>query len=513
MRKYIIAFLIVAAGLVLIFNGLSRRSNKNVYAENAFAEHAGDFDTLFNGFKGSVEKDLIRIKDFCSDTLRVRDTLINREFFLKLLDDTEELTTIVFFQERFKVVAQRDGPSLIYAVDSTSRMDVVRWRRFENMKQISSWNESFEQEVEKSYWYKKLLNLNNQFTWFSINEDPDISPEELDSESIYAGYSFLANDSKSIIVLKFSKERLMKVFGSKVRNLSPLLRMKTADGRTLELSASSSMSKSYKDSLDIAITNHFQRFDTLKTGTFNFSFKNEIYWNSFRKFKNESGLSYYLFTVNNKDLSSYSAASESRLYLWIGAVLIFLGLVILAIRKRFFYSLNRMEIPSLSDLLEDDENRYLEFKSSLRWDQRQGKVNPELEKVILKTLSAFGNTDGGILLIGVDDNKNIVGLENDIQSLKKKDTDYFEVHLRNVLHRAMGVKYVSRHIRTEFETLGDGKVVCKIKVATGDEPVFLKFKDKNGNVDEKFFVRSGNSSHEIESIPEINDYINKKFKK
>ena len=60
MRKYIIAFLIVAAGLVLIFNGLSKRSNKNVYAENAFAEHAGDFDTLFNSFKGSVEKDLIR---------------------------------------------------------------------------------------------------------------------------------------------------------------------------------------------------------------------------------------------------------------------------------------------------------------------------------------------------------------------------------------------------------------------------------------------------------------------
>jgi hypothetical protein len=273
------------------------------------------------------------------------------------------------------------------------------------------------------------------------------------------------------------------------------------------------MSKSYKDSLDIAITNHFQRFDTLNTGTFNFSFKNEIYWNSFRKFKNESGLSYYLFTVNNKDLSSYSAASESRIYLWIGAVLTFLGLVILAIRKRFFYSLNRMEIPSLSDLLEDDENRYLEFKSSLRWDHRQGKVNPELEKVILKTLSAFGNTDGGILLIGVDDDKNIVGLENDIQSLKKKDTDYFEVHLRNILHRAMGVKYVSRQIRTEFETLDDGKVVCKIKVIPGDEPVFLKFKDKNGNVDEKFFVRSGNSSHEIESIPEINDYVNKKFKK
>jgi predicted HTH transcriptional regulator len=149
----------------------------------------------------------------------------------------------------------------------------------------------------------------------------------------------------------------------------------------------------------------------------------------------------------------------------------------------------------------------------MRWDQRQGKVNPDLEKVILKTLAAFGNTDGGILLIGVDDEKNVIGLDSDFKSLKKHDSDYYEIHLRNILHKAIGVKYVSKHIRTQFETTDEGKVVCKVRVIAGDEPVFLKFRDKNGNLDEKFFVRSGNSSQEIESIPEINDYINKKWKK
>ncbi len=37
----------------------------------------------------------------------------------------------------------------------------------------------------------------------------------------------------------------------------------------------------------------------------------------------------------------------------------------------------------------------------------------------MKTIAAFGNTDGGIFLIGVDDDKNILGLENDFQTLKK----------------------------------------------------------------------------------------------
>lgn len=315
-----------------------------------------------------------------------------------------------------------------------------------------------------------------------------------------------------MIVLEFSKEKLIDRFGNKVKNLSPLLLVNTADGRKLEFTPASEMKDKYRDSLETAISNHFQRFDSIQTGTFNFSFKNQVFWNSFRRFDKTSGLDHYLFTVDNKNLSSYTAASDARLYLWLGVVLLLIGIALSALRKRFFYRPNRMEMPTLSSLLADDENRYLEFKSSMRWDYRQEKTNPELEKVILKTLAAFGNTDGGILLIGVDDDKNIVGLENDFQTLKKPDSDYYEIHLRNLLHRAMGVKYVSKHIRTQFETTAGEMIVCKIKVISGDEPLFLKVKDKNGKPDEKFYVRSGNSSQEIVSMAEVNDYINKRFK-
>ena len=512
MRKYIIAILFVVAGLISIIFGLSKSSSENVYAENAFARHVKDFDTLFSDFSASVKEDLTRIREAYKDTLRVKDTLGSRNFFLELLNDSEELITIGFFQNNYKVVARRDGPSLIYAVDSTSKMDVVRWQRFENMKQISSWNESFEDEVEKSDWYRKLLNVNDQFTWFGPNDENGNNAPKQEIETIFCGYSYLADDSKSIIVLEFSKERLISGFGSKIEELSPLLKVKTNDDRSLEFSPASDMTRSYQDSLTRAAATHLNRFDTLNTGTFNFSFQNEVYWNSFRTFDEESGLKYYLLTVNDKNLSSYTAESESRWYFWVGVALLLTGAVLSIIRKRFFYRANRMDMPSLDSLLEDDENRFLEFKSSLRWDYRQEKANPELEKVILKTLAAFGNTDGGILLIGVDDDKNIIGLEKDFQSLKRQDSDYYEIHLRNLLHKEMGVKYVSKHIRTQFETSPDRKVVCKIKVIPGDEPQFLKVKDKNGKQNEKFYVRSGNSSQEIESMAEINDYINKRFK-
>ena len=265
--------------------------------------------------------------------------------------------------------------------------------------------------------------------------------------------------------------------------------------------------------LSLALERHFLRFDDRERGVFNFTHGGEVYWNYFLRFSPESGLDHYLFTLSSKDMELHEADSFRNIRMATGSTLLLIGFALLAIRKRFFYRANRMEMPSLRDLLEDDENRFLEFKSSLRWDHRQDKVNPDLEKVILKTLAAFGNTDGGMLLIGVDDDKKIIGLDKDFQSLKKMDPDYYEIHLRNLLHKQMGVKYVSRYIRTQFETTSEAQTVCKIRVLPGDEPVFLKFRDKNGNTVEKFFVRSGNSSQEIESIMEINDYINKKFRK
>ena len=94
MRKYIIAILFVVSGLAFIFFGLSKRSNKNVYAENTFAGHAKDFDTIFTAFSADIRKGLGDIKAFYRDTLQVKDTLRNREFFLEALSNSEELVTV-----------------------------------------------------------------------------------------------------------------------------------------------------------------------------------------------------------------------------------------------------------------------------------------------------------------------------------------------------------------------------------------------------------------------------------
>ncbi len=56
------------------------------------------------------------------------------------------------------------------------------------------------------------------------------------------------------------------------------------------------------------------------------------------------------------------------------------------------------------------ESPRLEFKSTARWDVKQGTPSKVMEKVIVKTVAAFLNSaEGGTLLIGVADDGTALG--------------------------------------------------------------------------------------------------------
>ncbi len=165
----------------------------------------------------------------------------------------------------------------------------------------------------------------------------------------------------------------------------------------------------------------------------------------------------------------------------------------------------------LLDTISEGEHDALEFKASLRWDINKRKVNKELEEVVLKSIAAFsnGHGDGGKLIIGVDDNQNVIGLEGDYTTLKDGGgRDSYELHIRNLIIKQWGVEF-SMSVKISFEEIS-GEDVCVIDVKRGSSPLYLKTKDKNGLQQERFFVRAGNSSQQIK-ISEINQYINHRF--
>ena len=187
----------------------------------------------------------------------------------------------------------------------------------------------------------------------------------------------------------------------------------------------------------------------------------------------------------------------------------FVGCGLGLLSAKIFRSLHRrsMQIRHLSGELEKNfpvlisqgESALVEFKSSFRWDLKENKLNRALENVVMKTLAGFMNADGGTLLIGVADDGNVVGLENDYQTLKKKDKDGFEQAVMNTISAKLGTN-VCRQVILVFHEI-ENKEICRVIVMSAHRPVFVK----DGS-NPKLYLRTGVSTREL-NIQEAVEYI------
>ncbi|HEY9763781.1 MAG TPA: RNA-binding domain-containing protein, partial [Trichocoleus sp.] len=163
---------------------------------------------------------------------------------------------------------------------------------------------------------------------------------------------------------------------------------------------------------------------------------------------------------------------------------------------------------SLEDLIREGESAELEFKSSLRWGYKEAALNKKLEDVVMKSIAAFSNGEGGTLLIGINDEGEVLGLDNDYTTLDGTK-DEFELHLRNLAMKYFGEGFATSNLTITFPTMGD-KEVCKIDIKRALQPKYLEVRDNHGNRSNKFYVRSGNSSIEL-PITEVTNYIQSRF--
>ena len=164
---------------------------------------------------------------------------------------------------------------------------------------------------------------------------------------------------------------------------------------------------------------------------------------------------------------------------------------------------------TLDELIAEGENEDLEFKETLRWDIRQDAVNKGLEQVVLKTITAFANAHGGQLLIGVDDQGLVPGLERDYKSLGGGGKDKFELHLTNLVNNALGKTFLATKVAVTFPEV-DGMELCSVEVRPANSPIYLPTAKDGAQPQEKFYVRSGNSSQEL-SPSEAQGYISNHF--
>lgn len=146
------------------------------------------------------------------------------------------------------------------------------------------------------------------------------------------------------------------------------------------------------------------------------------------------------------------------------------------------------------------EGMQTEFKATLRYNLHSGQKDPKMEHAVLKTIAAFLNSSGGTLFVGVNDDGEAIGLENDGFA----SDDKLLLHLDNLIKSALGGGAFAC-VNPEMSDL-NGKRFLAITCTASQSPVFLK----NGNTDE-FYIRAGASSPALPPS-HTHEYIQQRFR-
>jgi len=277
MRKYILSILLVIIGLAIILISYLRQNNPT-YAEAAFATQADKFGLLFEDFTLNVKENIFTIKKKYPVRFELKDSLIYRDYFLEILDNSKTLNSVGYFQDDHKFVVRKENASYVVAVDSSSKSEVVKWERLEKGKKISSWYESFEESIYNSSWYQDLMGQNEKLNWY-LRKRVNVHDKSKQTELFYVGYSYTVNELKTTIVLAYSKDRLFQEFGFGTNKIKARLSFMNIDGKELHLTTNQtdqvedSLGTAPIDSLQISIANHFSNFKNVDQGSFSFNIK------------------------------------------------------------------------------------------------------------------------------------------------------------------------------------------------------------------------------------------------
>ncbi len=156
-------------------------------------------------------------------------------------------------------------------------------------------------------------------------------------------------------------------------------------------------------------------------------------------------------------------------------------------------------------LIQQGESAELDFKSSAWWDIPRNKKE-KFNKRISETVAAFLNVQtGGTLLIGVDDDGSVVGIEYDYNKKfdNRKNRDVYENNLMTSLLNACG-QDCGASIQISVCQV-EGKDLCRITVLPSSRPVYIK-----DGQDEYFYIRTGNSNRSL-NVREANNHIKSRW--
>ncbi|WP_434634921.1 N-6 DNA methylase [Vibrio sp. SCSIO 43086] len=173
------------------------------------------------------------------------------------------------------------------------------------------------------------------------------------------------------------------------------------------------------------------------------------------------------------------------------------------------YTLSRMtDAKHVQHLISFGETRQMEFKQSffanadvIYSDNGKLAKDRDVQGEVIKDIASFMNTEGGTLLIGVNDKGKVIGIDREMKRCGWKKVDNYFQELGAQLESRLVRDYHQYCRLTEINI--DEKTVARIDCTASPSPVFLD--------NEKFHVRTDTSSPALTG-QEMLRYIQNHFK-
>jgi hypothetical protein len=155
---------------------------------------------------------------------------------------------------------------------------------------------------------------------------------------------------------------------------------------------------------------------------------------------------------------------------------------------------------NVRNMIRKGESKVIEFKETFGYDVRKGSREKYIETSALKTIIGFLNTDGGVLLVGVCDDGNIKGIDDEIRNFFK-NKDKFLLHFTNRIKDRIGEEY---YPLIDYKVIKvDEKLVLIVECKESEQPCYLDGED--------FYVRTNPATGRLTG-PKLVDYIRNHFR-
>lgn len=147
--------------------------------------------------------------------------------------------------------------------------------------------------------------------------------------------------------------------------------------------------------------------------------------------------------------------------------------------------------------MDSREGPTIEFKATFEWNKRLGQRDANIRLSVIRTICAFMNSQGGTVYIGVNDNGEPIGADDDFALINDDHPeDMFAQKLTELLRRHLE-PYAPGSVEVTFPTIAARRIVA-IEVEGRPGITYLKEKAGDGEVQTSIYVRDGNRTLKLQ---------------